>query len=100
MFSTTAGETTYYGNIFFIVAIFAMSCGFFTRNLARYYYLIPLAILLNYLMVRWLGTYNLLWCRGNFGVGLQHTNVHPQGRRFRPAAGGVCAAAWVSGDKV
>jgi spermidine synthase len=60
LFSTTAGETTYYGNVFFIIAIFALSCGFFTRKLARFYYLIPLAVLLNYAMVRWLGTYNLL----------------------------------------
>ena len=60
LFSTTAGETTYYGNVFFIVAIFALSCGFFTRKLAKSYYLLPLAILLNYAAVRWLGTYNLL----------------------------------------
>jgi spermidine synthase len=60
LFSTTAGETTYYGNVFFIVAIFALSCGFFARKLARFYWLLPLAILLNYATVRWLGTYNLL----------------------------------------
>jgi len=60
LFSTTAGETTYYGNVFFIIAIFALSCGFSTRKLARFYYLIPLAVLLNDAAVRWLGTYNLL----------------------------------------
>ncbi len=60
LFSTTAGETAYYGNVFFIVAIFALSCGFFTYRLAKYYYLIPLFILLNYFLILWLGGHYLL----------------------------------------
>ncbi len=60
LFSTTAGETTYYGNIFFIVAIFAMSCGLFCRRLGRLAYLVPAGILLNYLLVLWLSSHRLL----------------------------------------
>src|SRR5271167_2079976 len=60
LFSTTAGETTYYGNIFFIVAIFSMSCGFSARKLGKFSYLIPFGILLNYQLALWLSTYNLL----------------------------------------
>ena len=60
IFSTTAGETAYYGNLFFIVAIFSLSCGFFMKQLARYAYLIPLLFLLNYFAVLWLGDHYLL----------------------------------------
>jgi spermidine synthase len=60
LFSTTAGETTYYGNIFFIIAFFSMSCGFSARRLGRFAYFIPVGLLLNYQLVLWLSTYNLL----------------------------------------
>jgi len=60
LFSTTVGETTYYGNTFFIVAIFSLSCGFFAKKLSRFCFLIPFGILLNYALARWLGTFNLL----------------------------------------
>jgi spermidine synthase len=82
LFSTTAGETTYYGNVFFIVAIFALSCGFFTRNLAKFYWLIPLSVLLNYLMVRWLGTYNLLQQMPGEFQWTAFANEHPKEADF------------------
>ena len=60
LFCTTAGETTYYSNIFFIIAIFSMSCGFFARKLSKFFYLIPFGIFLNYALALWLSTHNLL----------------------------------------
>ncbi len=60
LFSTTAGETAYYGNTFFIVAVFSLSSGFFARGLSKYSYFIPLFILLNYFTILWLGSHFLL----------------------------------------
>jgi len=82
LFSTTAGETTYYGNVFFIIAIFALSCGFFTRKLAKFYWLIPLAVLLNYATVRWLGTFNLLQQLPDEFQWVSVANLHPKEADF------------------
>ncbi|HKB91004.1 MAG TPA: hypothetical protein VKC60_10855, partial [Opitutaceae bacterium] len=78
LFSTTAGETGYYGNIFFIVSIFSLSCGLLCKRLAKYSFLIPALILVSYFAALWLGNYNLLQQLPGEFQWSAFANVHPK----------------------
>ncbi len=60
MFTTFAGGTAYYGNMFLLVGIISLAGGFFAPRLSRHLVLLPYFILIAFLSTLWISTFNLI----------------------------------------
>ena len=82
MFTTLAGGTSYYSNLFLLIGIVSLGSGFFVKKLSKYFLIVPFGILLSYFCTIWIGEHNLI--SSVFGEFLWSSiaNIYPKPTNF------------------
>lgn len=59
-FTTLAGGTSYYSNLFLLIGVVSLGAGYFIRKISKYFWIVPYGILYSYFSAKWIGSHNLI----------------------------------------